>query len=97
MKLLSVEKTPADNKNKLIATFQKDDGKIKKVSFGVKNSFSYIDGADETIRNAYLARHKKDILNPDPTTKGNLSYYITWGPSKNLADNVKFYKKKFNV
>jgi hypothetical protein len=97
MKLIDVVKTPNDSKYKLTATFKDDEGKIRKVNFGVKNSFSYIDGADDKIRNAYLARHAKDIINPDPTTKGNLSYYITWGPSKSLNQNVKLYKQRFNV
>lgn len=97
MKLIKVEQTPKDSKYKLKAVFEKDNGKIKEILFGVKNSFSYIDGADETIRDNYLKRHAKDIINPDPTTKGNLSYYITWGPYQSLRKNVDEYKKRFKI
>ena len=97
MKLVKVEPTPPGSKQKLTATFKTDEGKIKTVSFGVKNSFSYIDGASDEVRNAYLARHRMDINNPDPTTKGNLSYYITWGDSRDLAKNVASYRRRFGV
>jgi len=96
MKLLSVTETPSSSKQKLTATFDVD-GKTRKVSFGVKGSNSYIDGATDSVRDAYLKRHAKDIINKDPMTRGNLSYYITWGPSRSLNVNIAEYKKRFNV
>jgi hypothetical protein len=95
MKLVKVEPSD-DGKTKLMATFD-ENGKIRVVRFGVKGSNSYIDGASKEVREAYRKRHAKDIMNPDPTTKGNLSYWITWGESQSLAQNVKAYKQKFNV
>jgi len=95
MKLVKVEKSN-DGKTKFIAHFD-ENGKISKVKFGIEGSNSYIDGADIKTRDAYRARHKRDIVNPDPTTKGNLSYWITWGDSQNIQENIKAYKKKFNV
>lgn len=95
MKLVKVEPS-TDGKTKLTATFE-DNGKTRTVKFGIKGSNSYIDGAEKEVRDAYRKRHAKDILNPDPTTKGNLSYWITWGESQSLAQNVKAYKQKFNV
>ena len=101
LKLVKVEDTEDNSKYKLKATFKFQDSKgnekTKDVLFGVKNSFSYIDGADDKIRRAYLARHAKDIINQDPMTKGNLSYYITWGDSKSLNKNISDYKRRFNV
>jgi hypothetical protein len=97
-KLESVD--PAnDGKYKFIATFSNDQNdRLKKVKFGIQGSFSYIDGASDKIREAYLARHIKDITgNRDPTSKGNLSYYITWGPFQKLSRNIELYKKRFNV
>ena len=95
MKLVKVENSN-DGKTKFTATFE-DNGKMKIVRFGVKGSNSYLDGASIEARDAYRARHARDILNPDPTTKGNLSYFLTWGDSRSLAQNVKAYKQKFNV
>jgi hypothetical protein len=95
MKLLKVEPSN-DGKTKLSATFE-ENGKTKIVKFGIQGSNSYIDGASKEVREAYRKRHARDIINPDPTTKGNLSYWITWGESPSLAQNVKAYKQKFNV
>lgn len=96
MKLLSVTETPSSGKQKLTATFDVD-GKTRKVSFGVKGSNSYIDGATDSVRDAYLKRHAKDIINKDPMTRGNLSYYITWGSSRNLRENIKAYRERFGL
>jgi hypothetical protein len=97
-KLESVEPSN-DGKTKFVATFSNDENnKIKKVKFGIEGSFSYVDGASDKIREAYLARHLTDITgNKDPTSKGNLSYYITWVPFQKLSRNIELYKKRFNV
>jgi hypothetical protein len=97
MKLMSVEFLE-DGKEKLVANFyDRETKKSKSVKFGVKDSFTYIEGASKKIRDAYRARHARDIINPDPTTKGNLSYYLTWGPTQMLGENISLYRKKFNV
>jgi hypothetical protein len=96
MKLSKVENSN-DGKTKFTATFVNDDGKIKTVKFGIKGSNTYVDNAPIEVRDAYRARHARDIVNPDPTTKGNLSYWITWGDSKSLMQNIRAYKQKFNV
>lgn len=51
---------------------------------------------DEAQRERYRARHAKDLLG-DPTRAGYLSYYILWGNSTNLRQNIQAYKKKFNL
>jgi hypothetical protein len=96
MKLIKVEPSN-DGKTKLTASFLRDDGKTSTVKFGIHKSFSYIDGASKEIRDAYRARHRRDILNKNPTTKGNLSYYITWGESNDINKNIRDYKRMFNV
>jgi hypothetical protein len=96
MKLLKVE--PAtDGKHKLQALFLLDNGKTHTTKFGSKGSYSRIDGADEDIRRKYLARHKADISNTSPITRGNLSYYITWGPSTDIHRNISDFKRRFGV
>jgi len=96
MKLISVEPS-TDGKTKLVAKFTTDEGKTKTVKFGIHNSHSYIDGADIKIRDAYRARHSRDISSTDPTTRGNLSYWITWGDSQDINKNIRDYKRRFNV
>ena len=96
MKLLKVEES-TDGKHKLQALFLLDNGKTHLTKFGQKGSYSRIDGADEDIRERYLARHKGDIENTSPLTRGNLSYYITWGESKDIKRNIADYKRRFNV
>jgi hypothetical protein len=98
-KLISVE--PAnDNRHKFIALFKQHikDGadKFKRIKFGVHNSHSYIDGADESVRKAYLARHAKEDRS-SPYSRASLSYYITWGDSRSLYNNVRAFKKRFDV
>lgn len=95
IKLVSV-KPAEDGKHKFVATFDVD-GKSRNVKFGVKGSFSYVDGADIYIRDAYRARHKSEGVNPNPMAKGPLSYWITWGNSKHLVDNVMAYKRRYGV
>ena len=96
MKLMSIEPS-FDGKTKFTANFKNDDGTAKKVKFGIEGSYTYTDGAPNKTRKAYLARHIHDIDSTDPTSRGNLSYYITWGPYRNIGDNIRAYKKKFGV
>ena len=109
MKLLKLEKLKNSSK-KYKATFQTDSGKTKSTSFGAsgmrdftlmsnpKSKF-YIKEKEkrETIRNNYLKRHKKDLKTNDPTRAGYLSYYLLWGESKSIRENLKNYKKRFNL
>jgi hypothetical protein len=96
MKLKTVE--PAnDGKHKLKATFVLDDGKTHIVLFGIQGSKSYIDGASREVRDAYRARHKRDIANTSPLTRGNLSYFITWGDSQDIRRNITDYRRRFVV
>lgn len=94
VKLEKIENSDRKGK-RLVAIFS--DG--KKVHFGLKNpkKGTFIDHGDIKIRDAYRARHKKDLDTKDPTRAGYLSYYILWGDSKSLKENVKKYKKLFNM
>jgi hypothetical protein len=48
----------------------------KKIHFGLKGSNTYLEGADESKRKAYRARHKKiQVLN------GDLAYKVKYSPS----------------
>ena len=62
--------------------------------FGIKNSFTYIDGADEDTRYNYLKRHyynpnEKYFIDNLIISPSLLSYYITWGTSHDINENIK--------
>ena len=95
VKLISI-RTSKQKDKKWTATFQLDNGREKKTRFGQKNASDYTLGASIDKRNSYRARHKGDNLH-DPLSAGSLSYYILWGDSRSMQENIKQFKKKFNI
>jgi len=95
MKLLDVRPTPDGDPKKFVATFS-DKGKTYDVKFGVKGSFSYVDGAPLSVRDAYRRRHER-FLGREPDTPAILSYWITWGDSQDVKKNIASYKRRFKV
>ena len=73
------------------------DGKEKKVSFGAKGYTDYLLSKDKERRDRYRKRHAKDLKTGDPTRAGYLSYYLLWGDSTSLQQNIKSYKKRFKL
>ena len=103
MKLEKVIKSDAKNK-KFTAIFCMCNGKSnccdkdkKKVHFGSKGMDDYTITKDKEQRDRYRTRHKKDLETKDPTRAGYLSYYLLWGDSTSLQENIKDYKKRFNL
>ena len=80
---------------KLMAKFTADTGRVKTVHFGSAGMDDYTKTKDKEQRKRYRQRHKKDLLTKDPTRAGYLSYYILWGPSTNLKENITSYKKRY--
>ena len=97
MKLLRVTKLPRTSKQKYIAEFKMDNGKIKKTRFGASGFNDYTITGDKEARKRYRARHEKDLKTNDPTRAGYLSYHLLWGDSTSLTSNIRSYKKKFNL
>jgi len=97
MKLLRVTKLPPSSKQKYVAEFKKDNGKIKKTRFGATGYGDYTLTGDKVKRASYRSRHKKDLRTGDPTRAGYLSYFLLWGDSTSLTSNIRSYKKKFNL
>jgi hypothetical protein len=96
MKLLSVgPSTKADKK--LMAKFETDTGRTKTVHFGAKGMDDYTKTHDKEQRTRYRTRHAKDLTTRDPTKAGFLSYYILWGDSTNLQQNISSYKSRFQL
>ena len=96
MKLLSVTpSTKADKK--LMAKFETDAGRTKTVHFGAKGMDDYTKTHDKDQRTRYRTRHAKDLTTRDPTKAGFLSYYILWGDSTSLQQNISSYKSRFHL
>ena len=96
MKLISVKKSTKPDK-KLMAVFETDSGRRKTVHFGSKGMDDYTLTKDKEQRKRYRERHKKDLETNDATRAGYLSYFILWGDSTSRKENIKDYKKKFNL
>lgn len=69
-------------------------GKTKKTHFGAKNYRDFTTVKDTKVRANYRARHQHDIIN-DPYRPGSLSWYILWGNSTSITENINTFKKKF--
>jgi hypothetical protein len=81
---------------KYVFIYKDDDGKIKKINFGSKNSSTYNDHHNKHIRDNYLNRHR---VNEDwsKINAGSLSAYLLWGTSIDIYENLINYLNKFNI
>lgn len=91
VKIIKLESAD-DSKHKWIAYF--DDG--KKTRFGSYNMDDYTLTKDKEQRDRYRARHKKDLATGDPHRAGYLAYYILWGDSTSVRENVKKFNSLFS-
>ena len=82
---------------KYMATFTRDNGRKKTTHFGQQGAPDYTLTGDKDRRKAYRDRHKKDLNTNDYTRAGYLSYYILWGNSKSIRQNIISYKNRFNL
>jgi hypothetical protein len=86
------------DKKRLLATFELNDGKTKKIKFGFwKSGGTFYDINDNKKRLAYIARHSK--MNEDwnnIVSAGALSRWVLW-EFNNISDIKKFLKNKFNI
>ena len=72
------------------------DADKKKVHFGDNRYEDYTMHKDTKRRENYRTRHASGKT-AKPDTPNALSYYILWGNSTSLQENIKDYKKKFNI
>jgi len=70
-----------------------------KVHFGQMLGQTYIDHGDKAKRAAYIARHGASGREnwEDPYSPGSLSRYILWGDSPSMEENIRAFRKRFNV
>jgi hypothetical protein len=95
MKLISITKSDRPGK-KLKATFETDSGRTRVTHFGASGMDDYTRKHDKEQRDRYRTRHKKDLETGDPTRAGFLSYYILWGASTSLSENIASFKRRFH-
>ena len=96
---LVVKEAPEKTGKRFTAIFRiHKGGKVIKITnFGQRGGKTYIDEKDKKKRDAYRARHKKDLDTKDFKRAGFLSYYLLWGDNTSLKENIEDYKKKFNL
>ena len=63
--------------------------------FGDSRYEDYTQHKDQKRRELYKQRHKKDLKTNNPRKAGFLSYYLLWGESSSLAQNIRDYKMMF--
>ncbi len=65
--------------------------------FGAKGYSDYTIHKDRERRARYIKRHSANENFDAFKTAGSLSLWILWGPSTSLRENIRIYKKRFNL
>jgi len=82
---------------KYMAIFTRDNGSTKTTHFGSAGMDDYTIKKDKQQRKRYRDRHQKDLSTGDYMRAGFLSYYLLWGESTSMRENLKSYKKRINL
>ena len=81
---------------KLMAVFQLDNGRSRKIHFGSAGADDYTKTKDRDQRKRYLERHRRRENWNAPMTPGALSRWILWDKETKEA-SITSYKKRFNL
>tara|TARA_R110001592_G_scaffold147666_4_gene372152 strand:- start:1144 stop:1455 length:312 start_codon:yes stop_codon:yes gene_type:complete len=73
------------------------DSDKKKIHFGSEGMDDYTITKDKEQRDRYRARTKSVYNKAQPVSASRLSGDILWGDSTSLQQNIKNYKKKYNL
>ena len=95
---MRIEKASPPKKFK--ATFLTDAGRHKTISFGASGYDDYTLAHDKDQRDRYRNRHAKDLKTPAGMTgvsAGALSYWILWGESTDMRQNINSYRNKYGL
>jgi hypothetical protein len=95
MKLKIVKSHLATKKYDAIFTY--DDGKTKTIPFGAAGYSDYTIHGDKERRRKYILRHARSEHFNEYMTRGSLAFHLLWGPSISLLENIKSFKKRFNL
>ena len=81
---------------KMMAVFQLDNGRSRKVHFGARGMADYTKTKNKEQRKRYLDRHRKRENWDAPMTAGALSRWILWDKETKAA-SITSYKKRFSL
>jgi hypothetical protein len=95
LELISIKKSKEPGK-KYTASFMKD-GRPLTTHFGAAGMTDFTLSKDPERRRNYLERHRSRENWNDPTSAGSLSRYILWGDSTSIQENIRSFKKRFNL
>jgi len=96
MKSVSITSSSKSGK-KLQAVFTRDNGRTKTIHFGQAGAPDFTITKDKAQRKRYLDRHRKNENWSNPESAGALSRWILWGPSTSRQENIRSFKKRFNL
>ena len=96
MPKIEIKKSTKEHK-KMMAILTYDDGRTKTVHFGAEGYEDYTTSKDKEQRSRYLLRHKKNENWDVPDTAASLSKHILWGPTTSRQENIRLFKKRFNL
>ena len=96
MPKIEIKKSTRKGK-KLMGILTYDDGRTKTVHFGQASADDYTITKDKEQRSRYLLRHKKNENWNVPDTAASLSRHILWGPTTSRQENIRLFKKRFNL
>jgi len=94
----SVSIKPSNKKDKTYDAFIYYNNSQKRpyvISFGSRDTKDYTTGATNQQRDAYRTRNKSSA-NDKFNTISALTYHILW-KSRDVKENIKSYKKKYNL
>jgi hypothetical protein len=94
---MQIRQAPPGSQKKMEAIFTDENGHQTKTKFGARGYEDYTIHKDPKRRQNYRSRHAKDLDTNDYTRAGYLSYYILWGQSTSLQQNIRQYKKMFGL
>ena len=92
LKLLKIIRSDKPDK-KYAAYFS--DGTV--THFGAKGYSDFLHHHDTERRERYIKRHKVNEDFNKPKTAGSLSLHILWGPTTSFRENIRIFKKRFNL
>jgi len=100
MKLVKIGTSP--NPIKKYRAYFADDasGAHRTIDFGMSGANDFTLTGDKDARDRYRVRHRKDLLTPQNKTgmgPGALSYWVLWGDSTSMRENIKHYKNLFHL
>ena len=99
MKLVEIKRSTSPGK-KFMAVFRTDAGRSRTIHFGASGMDDYTLTHDKAQRDHYRTRHAKDLQTSASRTgvsAGALSYYILWGDSTSMQQNILSYKRRFHL